>query len=57
MIRSRLIKLEGKLKPVESRHSIDTETGWHMIGGGKGAAGILFCPPVLSPEAWLAAGR
>jgi len=56
MIKNRLIKLEQKLQPVLSSRYVD-ESGWHVIGGGKGAAGVLHTPPVLTSEQWLNAGE
>ncbi len=56
MNRSRLTRLEEIINPIPPNHSID-ENGWHCNGGGKGAAGILHTPPVLSAEQWLAEGN
>ncbi|PKN12737.1 MAG: hypothetical protein CVU69_05080 [Deltaproteobacteria bacterium HGW-Deltaproteobacteria-4] len=57
MNRSRLTRLEEKMTPIPPRHYLDPTTGWHVIGGGKGSVGVLYAPPILSKEEWLAAGN
>ena len=57
MNRSRLIRLEEKLRPPPNYHRIDPETGWNILGGGPGASGVLFTPPVSRPDEWIAAGK
>jgi hypothetical protein len=57
MNRSRLTRLEENFRPAESSFRVDPETGWNIIGGGKGSAGVLYTPPISSPDEWLAAGE
>lgn len=56
MNRSRLTRLEEKMKPIPLCHYID-DKGWHVVGGGKGATGVLYAPPILSKEEWQAGGN
>lgn len=57
MNRSRLVRLEERLKPAPRYHRVDPDTGWNILGGGPGASGVLFTPPVSRSDDWLAAGE
>lgn len=56
MNRARLTRMEEKMKPIPPCRYID-DKGWHVIGGGKGSAGVLYAPPILSKDEWLAEGN
>lgn len=56
MNRARILKLEEKLRPVATCRQID-EYGWHLIGGGLRAAGVLRVPPQMTEDEWTRAGK
>ncbi len=56
-IKIRIQAMEKMMIRPDSPFSVDPLTGWWQLGGGKRAAGILTAPPVMTEEAWIAAGK
>lgn len=56
-IKIRIQAMEKMMIKPDTPFAIDPVTGWWQLGGGKKAAGVLTTPPVMTPEAWLQAGK